>query len=131
MAGSGMTRTCGTIWEIPDGQRDPAMSQRAGRAEAGGVEAVVKQRAQKRTCGKGGRMHPHTLPAPVLDGGGCADWFGRHENVRFQENPGQEGANCVGISQGTTCGLKEDCLDMLMSAWIWEAGDGRKVAEDL
>ena len=62
-------------------------------------------------------MHPHTLPAPVLDGGGCADWFGRHENVRFQENPGQEGANCVGISQGTTCGLKEDCLDMLMSAW--------------
>lgn len=60
MAGSGMTHACRTIGGIPDGQRDPTMSQRAGRAEAGGVEVVVKQRAQKRTCGKGGRIHPQT-----------------------------------------------------------------------
>lgn len=32
----------------------------------------------------------------------------------------------MGISQGTMCGMKEDCLDMLMSAWIWEGGDGMK-----
>ena len=70
MAGSGMTHACGTIGGIPDGQRDPTMSQRAERAEAGGVEAVAKQRAQKRTCGKRGRIHPQNiLPMPVLDGG--------------------------------------------------------------
>lgn len=51
--------------------------------------------------GKGGRIYHHNvLPGP--DGGGTADWCGRHENVRFQESSRWEGANCVGISQGTT-----------------------------
>lgn len=69
MAGSGMTHACGTIGGIPDGQRDPTMSQRAGRAEAGGVEAVAKQRAQKRTCGNRGRIHPKTSSL-------CLCWMG-------------------------------------------------------
>lgn len=48
-----------------------------------------QQRARKRTSGKGGRSYPQNiLPVPVLDGRGNADWFGRHENVRFQENSG-------------------------------------------
>lgn len=37
----------------------------------------------------------------------------------------------MGISQGMPCGLKEDCFDMLMSAWIWEGGDGMKAGRGL
>lgn len=29
----------------------------------------------------------------------------------------------MGMSLGTVCGLKEDCLDMLMSAWMLEGRD--------
>lgn len=121
-----MTHACRTIGGIPDGQRDPTMSQRAGRAEAGGVEVVVKQRAQKRTCGKGGRIHPQTSSLRL-----CWTVGDVQTGLADMEIPGREGANCVGISQGTMCGLKEDCLDMLMSAWIWEGGDGRMGREDL
>ena len=32
----------------------------------------------------------------------------------------------MGISQGVVCGLKEDYLDMLMSAWILEGKDRMK-----
>lgn len=45
----------------------------------------------------------------------------RHENARFQENSRGEKVS-VGDTQGTLCGLEEDCVDMLMSAWIWEVG---------
>lgn len=65
------------------------MSWRVGRAEVGGGEAEITAESLKENQWQGRKeLSPNILPVPVLDGRGNADWFGRHENVRFQENSG-------------------------------------------
>lgn len=65
------------------------MSQRVGKADVGGGETDVTTESWKRNHWQGGKyLSPKHFPVPVPDNGGTADWWGRHENVRFQENSG-------------------------------------------